>query len=138
MADIFGVVNGVVTVNRVQSVGGVKMDDYGLDLHGQDIVTVKNIQFANPSVDNINPTAGALVIDKIAGKDRQNVLDRGASVEFHDIDATYGKGLKLPTLWSPNTAPTLTGNDAGFMYYDASAQALKVWTGAAWKTATLS
>lgn len=113
--------------------GGPAMSGTGIDMQGQDISDLSDLQFTNPAVGTVNQTAGALVIDDIMAKDRDNVMTTAGSVLFPIVSDVSGQvdAFRLPQVaGAPTASPTVTGE--GYMVWDSSNDKLYVWDGAAW------
>ena len=111
----------------------------GLDLNNQDLSDVKNIDFNNPAVSTIEQTAGALIVDNIMAKERENLMTTAGGISFPVITDTAGQvdALRLPALAGSPTATPTTGGE-GHMVWDSSNNKLMVWDGAAWADVSAS
>lgn len=101
----------------------------GISMGGLPISNVGNIEFISPSANTINQTAGALIVDDIMAKDRDNVMSSGASILFaSSISDVSGEvdALRVPSLTSGN-APTASPTAAGSGFLVESGGSLYVW-----------
>lgn len=119
--------------------GGPVLSATGLDLNNQDLSDVKNIDFNNPAVSTIEQTAGALIVDNIMAKERENLMTTAGGISFPVITDTAGQvdALRLPALAGSPTATPTTGGE-GHMVWDSSNNKLMVWDGAAWADVSAS
>lgn len=112
--------------------GGPVLSGTGLDMNNQDISEVQDISFQAPSTATINQTAGALIIDNIMAKERQNLMTSAGGVIFPSITDTASQvdSLKLPHL---ATAPSVTPSYSADSGYLVSGNGkLYFWNGSAW------
>lgn len=113
--------------------GGPVLSGTGLDLNNQDVVDVNDLTFNAPSTGTINQTAGALIIDNIMAKERENTMTTAGGIAFPVITDSAGQvdSFRLPALAGvPTATPTNAGE--GHMVWDSSNNRLYVWDGAAW------
>lgn len=113
--------------------GGPVLSATGLDLNNQDLSDVSDIDFNDPAVSTIEQTAGALIIDNIMAKERENLMATTGGISFPVItdDAGEVDAFRVPALAGVPTASPTTGG-AGHMVYDSSNEHMYVWTGSAW------
>jgi hypothetical protein len=113
--------------------GGPVLSGTGLDMNNQDISDVNDLSFNDPTTGTINQTAGALIIDNIMAKERENTMTTAGGVAFPVITDTAGQvdAFRLPALAGvPSASPTNGGE--GHMVWDSSNNKLMAWDGAAW------
>lgn len=113
--------------------GGPVLSATGLDLNNQDVVDVNDLAFNDPTTGTINQTAGALIVDNIMAKERQNTMTTAGGIAFPVISDTAGQvdAFKLPALaGTPTATPTVGGE--GHMVWDSTNNKLYIWDGAAW------
>lgn len=113
--------------------GGPVLGPTGLDLNNQDVSDIKNLAFVNPATGTINQTAGALIVDNILGKDRENVMASGGAVLFPVItnNVDLVDSFRVPALAGVPSATPADGG-SGYLVFDSTNKALYVWDGAAW------
>ncbi len=113
--------------------GGPVLSGTGLDMNNLDISEVQDISFQAPSTATINQTAGALIVDNIMAKERNNVMTTAGAVLFPSISAsTAGEvdSFKLPhSASAPSVTPAFS-SDAGYLM--AGNGKLYFWNGTAW------
>lgn len=117
----------------VDGVNGPVLSGTGLDLMTQNISNSGDIDFDDPSANTIEQTAGALVIDDIMGKDRENLMTTAGSVTFPVVTDTAGEldAFRLPALaGAPTAAPTNGGE--GHQVWDSTNDTLYIWDGTGW------
>lgn len=114
--------------------GGPVLGATGLDLNGQDVTDVSDLVFTDPSVGTINQTAGALVVDNLMAKERNNVMSSAGAVLFGVVTDTAGQldSFKVPHIAGAPTATPAFSSDAGYLAYDATNKSLYAWDGSAW------
>lgn len=114
--------------------GGPVLSGTGLDMNNQDISDIKNIDFNDPSVNTIEQTAGALVIDNIMAKERDNVMTTAGAILFPLVTDTAGQldSFKLPNIAGAPTATPAFSSVGGYMVYDTTNKDLYAWTGTEW------
>lgn len=114
--------------------GGPVLGATGLDLNNQDVSDVNDLSFNDPSTGTINQTAGALVVDNIMAKERNNVMTTAGAVLFPLVTDTAGQldSFKVPHIAGAPTATPAFSSDAGYMVYDDTNNNMYVWDGAAW------
>ena len=78
--------------------GGPVLSGTGLDMNNQDVSDVNDLAFNDPSTGTINQTAGALIIDDIMAKDRENLMTTAGGVAFPVIADSAGQvdAFRLP------------------------------------------
>lgn len=122
-----------LTLNSFTAGSGPAMSPTGIDMNNTDLSEVSDIDFQDPSVSTIEQTAGALVIDNIMAKERENTLTTAAGITFPAITDTAAQvdALRLPALAGAPTATPSTGGE-GHMVWDSTNNKLYVWDGASW------
>lgn len=121
-----------ITLNSFTA-GSVVLSATGLDLQTQAISNSGNIDFNDPSVNTIEQTAGALIVDNIMAKERENLMTTAGGVSFPVISDAAGEvdAFRLPALaGAPTSTPTSGGE--GHMVWDSTNNRLYIWDGAAW------
>lgn len=120
--------------------GGPVLSGTGLDLNNQDLSDVSDIDFNDPAVSTIEQTAGALIVDNIMAKERNNVMTSAGAVLFPSVTDTAAQldSFKLPHIAGAPTATPSFSSDAGYTVYDTTNNYLYVWDGAAWQNQTLA
>lgn len=127
-----------LTLNSFAAGAGPVMSATGVDMNNTDLSEVSDIDFQDPSVSTIEQTAGALIIDNIMAKERNNVMTTAGAVLFPSVSDTAGQldSFKLPHLAGAPTATPAFSSDAGYAVYDDTNNRLYVWDGAAWQDQT--
>lgn len=123
-----------ITLNSFSAGSGPKVSTVGIDMNNTDLSEVQDIDFQDPSTSTIEQSAGALVIDNIMAKERNNIMSSAGAVLFPSISdvAAQVDSLKIPHIAGTPTATPAFSSDAGYMVYDDSNNKLYVWDGAAW------
>lgn len=113
--------------------GGPVLSGTGLDMNNQDVVDVNDLAFNNPASGTINQTAGALIIDNIMAKERENLMTTAGGVVFPVITDNAGQvdSFRLPALAGAPTASPTNGGE-GHMVWDSTNNRLYIWDGSAW------
>jgi len=114
--------------------GGPVLSSTGLDLNNQDVSDVSDLAFNDPSVGTINQTAGALIVDNLMAKERENTMTTGGAVAFPVITNVAGEvdAFRLPALAGvPSATPTNGGE--GHLVWDSTGERLFAYDGSAWK-----
>lgn len=114
--------------------GGPVLSGTGLDMNNQDISDIKNLDFNDPSVNTIEQTAGALVIDNIMAKERNNVMATSGAVLFPTVSDTGAQldSFKLPDVAGIPTATPSFSSTGGYLVFDTVNKDTYVWDGTAW------
>ena len=113
--------------------GGPVLSATGLDLNNQDLSDVSDIDFNDPAVSTIEQTAGALIVDNIMAKERENTMTTAGGIAFPVITDSAGQvdAFRLPALaGTPTASPTNAGE--GHVVWDSTNNKLYIWDGAAW------
>lgn len=113
--------------------GGPVLSGTGLDMNNQDVSDIKNLDFNDPSVSTIEQTAGALIVDNIMAKERENLMTTAGGISFPVITDVAGEvdAFRLPALAGVPTAAPSTGGE-GHLVWDSTNDKLYAWTGSAW------
>lgn len=113
--------------------GGPVLSGTGLDMNNQDVSDIKNLDFNDPSVSTIEQTAGALIVDNIMAKERENLMTTAGGISFPVITDVAGQvdAFRLPALAGAPTATPSTGGE-GHLVWDSTNNKLYAWDGAAW------
>ena len=113
--------------------GGPVLSGTGLDMNNQDVSDIKNLDFNDPSVSTIEQTAGALIVDNIMAKERENLMTTAGGISFPVIADVAGQvdAFRLPALAGAPTATPSTGGE-GHLVWDSTNDKLYAWTGSAW------
>lgn len=113
--------------------GGPVLSGTGLDMNNQDVSDIKNLDFNDPSVSTIEQTAGALIVDNIMAKERENLMSTAGGISFPVITNVAGQvdAFRLPALVGAPTATPSTGGE-GHLVWDSTNDKLYAWTGSAW------
>lgn len=113
--------------------GGPVLSGTGLDMNNQDVSDIKNLDFNDPSVSTIEQTAGALIVDNIMAKERENLMTTAGGISFPVIADVAGQvdAFRLPALVGAPTATPSTGGE-GHLVWDSTNNKLYAWDGAAW------
>lgn len=113
--------------------GGPVLSGTGLDMNNQDVSDIKNLDFNDPSVSTIEQTAGALIVDNIMAKERENLMTTAGGISFPVITDVAGQvdAFRLPALVGAPTATPSSGGE-GHLVWDSSNNKLYAWDGAAW------
>lgn len=113
--------------------GGPVMSATGIDMNGQDISDLSDLAFTDPAVGTINQTAGALIVDNIMAKERENSMTTAGGISFPVITDTAGQvdAFRLPALAGTPSATPTTGGE-GHLVWDSTNDKLYAWTGSAW------
>lgn len=114
--------------------GGPVLSGTGLDMNGQDISDLSDLVFTDPSVGTVNQTAGALIIDNIMAKERNNVMTTAGAILFPTVSDTAGQldSFKIPNIAGAPTATPTFSSTAGYLVYDSTNKSLYAWDGSAW------
>lgn len=135
----FDSVNDDITLKSfTATTGGPVLSATGLNNANQDITNLKNIVFADPTTDTINQTAGALIVDNIMAKDRNNVMASTGAVLFSTVTNTAAQldSFKLPDVAGAPSATPAFSSTGGYMVYDSTNKALYIWDGTVWDSFT--
>lgn len=113
--------------------GGPVLSGTGLDMNNQDVSDIKNLDFNDPSVSTIEQTAGALIVDNIMAKERENLMTTAGGISFPVVTDVAGQvdAFRLPALAGTPTATPSTGGE-GHLVWDSTNDKLYAWTGSAW------
>jgi len=113
--------------------GGPVLSPTGLDMNNQDVSDVNDLAFNNPATGTINQSAGALIVDNLMAKERENLMSVAGSVTFPVITDVVGEvdAFRLPALAGIPTAAPASGGE-GHVVWDSTNNKLYVWDGAAW------
>lgn len=122
-----------ITLNSFTAGSGPVMSPTGVDMNGQDITDLSDLEFTDPAVGTINQTAGALIVNNIMAKERENTLTTAAGIAFPVITNVVGQvdALRLPALAGIPTAAPANGGE-GHVVWDSTNDKLYVWNGSAW------
>jgi hypothetical protein len=114
--------------------GGPVLSGTGLDMNNQDITDVNDLAFNDPTTGTINQTAGALVVDNIMAKERNNVMTSAGAVLFPTVTDTAAQldSFKIPNVAGVPSATPSFSTTGGYMVYDSSNKNLYIWDGSAW------
>lgn len=113
--------------------GGPVLSGSGLDMNDTDISDVQDLAFVDPSTGTINQTAGAVIVDDLMAKERNNTMTTAGEILFPTVTDVSGEvdNFQVPTLaGAPTASPTNAG--AGFLIYDSTGKSMWVWTGTEW------
>lgn len=119
--------------------GGPVLGSTGLDANNQDVSDVSDLSFNDPTAGTINQTAGALIVDNIMAKERQNTMTTAGGIAFPVITDVAGEvdSFKLPALaGAPTASPTVGGE--GHMLWNSTLDHLYVWNGSSWTDVSVS
>ncbi len=121
-----------ITLNSFTAGSGPVMSPTGIDMNNQDLSDLKNIDFNDPSVNTIEQTAGALIIDNLMAKERSNAMTATSDILFGVATDTAGQvdAFKVPHLASAPTATPAANSNPGFLV--SAGGSLYVWDGTAW------
>jgi hypothetical protein len=124
-----------ITLNSytVDGVNGPVLSGTGLDLMTQNISNSGNIDFNDPAVNTIEQTAGALVVDDVMAKERENTMATTGGIAFPVITDLAGQvdAFRLPALaGAPSASPTNAGE--GHLVWDSTGDRIMAWDGAMW------
>lgn len=113
--------------------GGPVLGATGLDLNNQDVSDVNDLVFNDPTTGTINQTAGALIVDNIMAKERENLMTTAGGISFPVITDVAGQvdSFRLPALAGTPTATPTTGGE-GHLVWDSTNNKLYAWDGVAW------
>jgi hypothetical protein len=113
--------------------GGPVLGATGLDMNGQDVTDLSDLSFTDPAVGTINQTAGALIVNNIMAKERENTMTTAGGVAFPVIADSAGQvdAFRLPALAGAPTATPTNGGE-GHVVWNSTANKLYIWDGAAW------
>lgn len=116
--------------------GGPVLSGTGLDMNNQDVSDIKNLDFNDPTANTIEQTAGALIIDNIMGKDRNNVMTTGSGILFSAIGDVAAEldAFQLPRSSALPTATPANNSNNGFLVSFGGAP--YHWNGSAWDDLT--
>lgn len=114
--------------------GGAVLSVTGLDMNNTDISDVQDLSFTAPSTATINQTAGALIVDDLMAKERDNVMASSGAVLFGVVanSAAQLDSFKLPNIAGAPTATPAYSSVAGYLVYDSVGKDLYAWDGSAW------
>lgn len=126
-------------VSFVVNGGGPVVGATGIDMNGQDISDLSDLVFTDPSVGTINQTAGALIVDNIMAKDRENLMTTAGSVSFPVITNVAGQvdAFRLPALAGTPSATPTTGGE-GHLVWDSTNNIPYAWNGTSWQNLALA
>lgn len=113
--------------------GGPVLSGTGLDANNQDVSDVKDLIFNDPTAGTINQTAGALIVDDIMAKERENTMTIAGGIAFPVIADNAGEvdAFRLPAIAGvPTAAPTNGGE--GHVVWDSTGNRMFAWDGSAW------
>jgi hypothetical protein len=113
--------------------GGPVLSGTGLDMNNQDVTDVSDLAFNDPTTGTINQTAGALIIDNLMAKERENTMTTAGGIAFPVIADSAGQvdAFRLPALaGTPTATPTNAGE--GHVVWDSTNNKMYVWDGSAW------
>jgi len=129
-----GATDDVTFLSYTVTGGGPVLSGTGIDLNNQDVSDVKDLVFNDPTTGTINQTAGALVVDNIMAKERNNVMTVAGAVLFPVVTDVAGEvdAFKVPHLAGVPSATPAFSSDAGYLVYDSVAKNMYVWDGASW------
>lgn len=113
--------------------GGPVLSGTGLDMNNQDVSDIKNLDFNDPSVSTIEQTAGALIVDNIMAKERENLMTTAGGISFPVVTDVAGQvdAFRLPALAGTPTATPSSGGE-GHLVWDSTNDKLYAWTGSVW------
>lgn len=113
--------------------GGPVLSGTGLDMNGQDISDLSDLVFTDPAVGTINQTAGALIVDNIMAKERENLMTTAGAISFPVITDVAGQvdAFRMPALAGTPTATPATGGE-GHVVWDSTNDKMYVWNGSVW------
>lgn len=122
-----------ITLNSFTAGSGPVMSPTGIDMNGQDVTDLSDLVFTDPSVGTINQTAGAVIVDNLMAKERENTMTTAGSVAFPVITDVAGQvdAFRLPALAGTPTASPTNGGE-GHLVWDSTNNKLYAWDGAAW------
>lgn len=121
-----------ITLNSFTAGAGPVMSPTGIDMNNTDLSDVSDIDFNDPAVSTIEQTAGALIINNIMAKERNNVMTTAGAVLFPSVGDVAGEldSFKVPHSSALPTATPAFSSDQGYLAaYNGS---LYMWDGAAW------
>lgn len=97
--------------------GGPVLSPTGLDLLTENISNSGNIDFNDPSVNTIEQTAGALIIDDLMAKERDNLMAAGSSILFGAVADVAGEldALQVPQASAMPTATPANNANGGYL-----------------------
>lgn len=119
--------------------GGPVLSATGLDLNNTDLSDVQDIVFVDPTTATINQTAGALIVDNLMAKERENLMTTAGGISFPVITDVAGQvdSFRLPALaGTPSASPTSGGE--GHFVWDSTGNIPYVWNGSAWQNLSLA
>lgn len=114
--------------------GGPVLSASGLDMNNTDIIDVQDLAFVDPTTGTINQTAGALIIDNLMAKERDNVMTTAGAILFPAVTNTGAQvdSFRIPRIsGAPSATPSFSA-DAGYMVYDYTNGNLYIWDGTSW------
>ena len=116
--------------------GGPVLSGTGLDLNNQDLSDVSDIDFNDPAVSTIEQTAGALIINNIMAKERNNVMSTAGAILFPAIGDVAGEldGFQIPQSSALPTATPANNANEGFLVGFGGAP--YYWNGSSWDDLT--
>lgn len=122
-----------ITLNSFTAGAGPVMSPTGIDMNGQDVTDISDLAFTDPAVGTINQTAGALIVNNIMAKERENLMTTAGGISFPVITDVAGQvdAFRLPALAGAPTATPTTGGE-GHAVWDSTNNKLYIWDGAAW------
>lgn len=97
--------------------GSVVLGSTGLDLATENISNAGDIGFDDPAVNTIEQTAGALIVDNIMAKERNNVMTTAGAILFPAIGDVAGEldAFQLPQSSALPTATPANNSNQGFL-----------------------
>lgn len=122
-----------ITLNSYTAGAGPVMSPTGIDMNGQDVTDLSDLVFTDPAVGTINQTAGALIVNNIMAKERDNLMTTSGAILFPTVTDTGAQvdAFRLPTMAGvPTATPTFGGE--GYVIWDSTGNRMYVWDGAAW------
>lgn len=113
--------------------GGPVLSGTGLDMNNQDVSDIKNLDFNNPATSTIEQTVGALIVDNIMAKERENLMTTAGGISFPVITDVAGQvdAFRFPALAGTPTASPTTGGE-GHAVWNSTLNKLYIWDGAVW------
>jgi hypothetical protein len=125
-----------ITLNSFTAGSGPVMSPTGIDMNGQDVTDLSDLVFTDPAVGTVNQTAGALIVNNIMAKERDNVMASGSAILFGSI-ADVAAQLDAFQIPQSSALPTATpANNANEGYFVGFGGKPYYWTGSAWDDLT--
>lgn len=116
--------------------GGPVLSGTGLDAQNQDVSDVKDLVFNDPTTGTINQTAGALIVDNVMAKERNNVMTTAGAILFPAIGDVAGQldAFQIPQSSALPTATPANNSNEGFLVgYNGKPY---YWNGTSWDDLT--